>query len=213
MIYPTKCGICGKIGESYLCQKCYIKMSKNINFNIEKHNKEDFFNEHIYFSNYEGIIRKIIIDYKFNEKIYLVNTILEIILKEKKIFEFLKTYDTIIPVPISKKRLKERGFNQSKLICEGIINKSNKVQKVNLHLDDKIIKKKKNIIAQSKLNKEDRVNNVKGVYDIIDVEKIRGKSILLLDDIYTTGSTVKECCKIIKEGNPKKISVITIAKD
>ena len=62
-------------------------------------------------------------------------------------------------------------------------------------------------------NKTDRQKDVIGVYYIRNEDKINNKKILLLDDIYTTGSTVNECCKILKQAKPKWLDVITIAKD
>ena len=66
---------------------------------------------------------------------------------------------------------------------------------------------------QSTKNKEDRINNVIGVYFTKNEYKILNKKVLLLDDIYTTGSTVNECSKILKLAGAKNVDVITIAKD
>ena len=73
--------------------------------------------------------------------------------------------------------------------------------------------KTKNIIEQSKLNKEDRQQNIQGVYSIQNKKIITNKKILLIDDIYTTGSTVNECSKILQQANPKKIGILVLAKD
>ena len=128
-------------------------------------------------------------------------------LKNEKIFENIKKYDKIIPVPISKKRNKERGYNQSMLIAEEIANKTN------LELVNNCLIKTKNIIEQSKLNKEDRQQNIQGVYSLQNERLITNKKILLVDDIYTTGSTVNECCKILQQANPKTMGVLVLAKD
>ena len=58
-----------------------------------------------------------------------------------------------------------------------------------------------------------REKNIKGVYEIIDKENLQNKRIILVDDIYTTGNTVNECCRILQKAQPKSISVIVIAKD
>jgi len=94
----------------------------------------------MYIFRYEGKIRKIIIDYKFNEKSYIYVTFVNFLLKNKKIFENIKNYDTIIPVPISPKRQKERGYNQSLLIAREIAHKTN------LELMNNCLIKTKNII-------------------------------------------------------------------
>lgn len=161
----------------------------------------------MYIFRYEGKIRKIIIDYKFNEKSYIYVTFVNFLLKNKKIFENIKNYDTIIPVPISKKRQKERGYNQSLLIARKI------AEKTNLELMNNCLIKTKNIIEQSKLNKEDRLQNIYGVYELTNRQLIENKKILLIDDIYTTGSTVNECSRILRRANPEKIGVLVLAKD
>ena len=70
-----------------------------------------------------------------------------------------------------------------------------------------------NIIAQSELNKEEREQNIKGVYMLKNAAKLTNKKILLVDDIYTTGSTANECCRVLEEAETSKIGVLTIAKD
>ena len=129
------------------------------------------------------------------------------LLKNEKIFEFFKSYDTIIPVPISKQRKKERGYNQSELIAEEL------AYNMNIQYNRYCLLKIKNITEQSKLNKEERQKNIQGVYRIKKSELLKDKKILLIDDIYTTGSTVNECCKILRYAQPEKIGVLTVAKD
>ena len=129
------------------------------------------------------------------------------LLKNKKIFENIKKYDKIIPVPISKKRYKERGYNQSLLIANEIS------KQTNLELVNNCLIKTKNIIEQSKLNKEDRQQNIQGVYSIQNEEIITNKKVLLIDDIYTTGSTVNECSKMLQQARPERIGVLVLAKD
>lgn len=202
------CGICGKLNQNFLCQKCNNTLKNQAKFNVENfQKKEKYFKELLYIFKYEGIIRKTILKYKFQEESYLYKTFVNFILKNQKFFEFIKSYDTIVPVPISKKRYKERGYNQSYLIAKEIS------KKTKLELQDRCIIKSKNVIEQSKLNKEEREKNIKDVYEIIDKETLQNKRIILVDDIYTTGNTVNECCRILQKAQPKSISVIVIAKD
>lgn len=213
-MYPPICGICEKINKDGLCPKCNLELKKQAEVSIlqkeeieENIKKEKYFEELMYIFKYEGQVRKLILDYKFNEKSYLYKTFVNFLLKNEKIFENIKKYDKIIPVPISKKRNKERGYNQSMLIADEIANKTN------LELVNNCLIKTKNIIEQSKLNKEDRQQNIQGVYSLQNERLITNKKILLVDDIYTTGSTVNECCKILQQANPKTIGVLVLAKD
>ncbi len=208
LIYPPKCGVCGKLCCDSLCKRCYNLFDKESIFMIEKNKKSEFFfNEHLYIFEYEGIIRKIILDYKFNDKAYLFETFVNFLLKNKKFFQIIKSYDTIIPVPISRERKNKRGYNQSALIAKKV------ADILNLEYNDDCLFKIKNIEEQSKLNKLDRLNNIKGVYKICNFNRLEGKKILLIDDVFTTGSTVNECCKKLIEANPSKIGILTIAKD
>ena len=209
LVYPPVCGICGKFNQDFLCKKCQKMLEAEAKFKIDKvDNQEYFFENHLYIFKYEGIIRKLILNYKFNEKSFLYKTFVNFLLKNEKFFKILKSYDTIIPVPVSSKRMNERGYNQSELIANDIVKQ---IAEGECIIDCLI--KNKNIIEQSKLNKEQRQKNIQGVYILKNKEKLINKKILLIDDIYTTGSTANECCKILQEAKPKKIDVFTIAKD
>lgn len=208
LIYPPTCGICGKFSPNFLCNKCQIVLEKQAKFEIEENpNNLSYFQKHLYIFEYQGMIRKLLIHYKFNDKSYLYVTIVNFLLKNKKFFQILKSYDTIIPVPISQKRRKERGYNQSELIAREI------AKRAQISYNNQCLFKTKNIVEQSKLNKEERQKNIQGVYELKHLQILENKKILLLDDIYTTGSTVNECCKILSQANPQKIDVFTIAKD
>lgn len=223
LIYPQVCGICGKINYNAVCPKCNVHLKKQGKMDILtkeelKENsleKEKFFEELIYIFKYEGQIRELILDYKFNEKSYMYKTFVNFLLKNKKIFENIKKYDKIIPVPISKKRYKERGYNQSLLIAKEISMQISYETNNNIKLElvNNCLIKTKNIIEQSKLNKEDRQHNIQGVYTLKNGSILTNKSILLVDDIYTTGSTVNECSRVLQQAKPNKIGVLVLAKD
>ena len=212
-IYPTVCGFCGKVNKDALCKKCENKLKKQANINIEKFKNYEI-EEHMYFFEYEGFVRRQILKYKFSNKAYLYKSFVKFMIKNEKFMKFLKSYDIIIPVPISKKRKKKRGYNQSLLIAREIVNSYNKKSQENkLKLNNRCLYKTKNTIEQSKLDKNQRAINVQGVYSLQNKQILENKKILLIDDIYTTGNTVRECSQMIKKGNPKKIGVLTIAKD
>lgn len=210
-IFPTTCGICGAINKGYLCEKCKKDLIfSNIflnQLNSYTCKKEYFIDEHFYLFSYEGIIREKILQYKFKEQSYLFNTFSEFFVNNKKLYRFLKKYDIIVPVPISKLRKRERGYNQSELIAK-------KIAAMELiAFEPNILVKIKNNKSQSILNKKQRVENVKNVYEIKNLQKIKEKNILIFDDIYTTGATTNECARILKKEGCKKVGVLTIAKD
>ena len=205
LIFPQTCGYCNKIYKEAVCPKCKIKLKNLERAKIIKHNK--CFNLHIYLYKYEGIIREKILDYKFEEKAYLYKSFVNNIISNKNILEVLQKHEIIIPVPMYCKKENKRGYNQTKLIAKEL------GKYLNLKYHDNILYKNKNTIEQSKLNKKERAENVKDIYIIKNKEIIKDKNILLFDDIFTTGSTVNECSKILKQNGAGEIDVLTIAKD
>ena len=211
-IFPTTCGICGKLYKEPICNKCKAKIDKQIICKMQYKYLGNEFVKYIYLFKYKEILRKILLSYKFKEKIYLYEFFVKIILKNKKLYQFLEKYDIIIPVPIHSKKKKYRGYNQCELIAEKIAKNVEKLQ-----YRDNVLIKIKNNLRQSSLKSEERKNNVKNVYTIKDLAKnkleVQNKNILLFDDIYTTGNTVSECIRTLKKLNPKSIGVLTIFKD
>ena len=204
--FPPICGMCGEINENYICNNCYENIKKIKKCVINEYNNRNF-SKHLYIFRYDGIIRNKIIEYKFEDKGYLYKMFAKIILSDKKTCNFIKKYDVIIPVPISKKRKKKRGYNQSELVANEL------AQKLNQDIWTDIIIKKKDNKPQSELNKLERIKNVEDIYEINKPIEVKNKKVLLLDDIYTTGSTVNEIARKLKQNQTQEIGVITLAKD
>ena len=193
LFFPIKCGVCGKIGLP-ICKECEEKIKQ---YEINLVQKDKFF---IY--KYQDIIRNLLLNYKFNDASYLANSFAYLIKNNKKIYSILKSYDIIIPVPLPKKRMNERGYNQTELIAK----------KLEIPIETKCLIKTKNIKPQSTKTAKQRQIDIKNVFAIQNVDKIKNKKILLLDDIYTTGSTANECIKTLSKAT-NKIGFLAIAKE
>lgn len=216
LIFPNVCGICNQISNKSICKKCMDEIVKyKITRKVCKFNKlkqklksKIYFDEQIYFYKYQGLIREKIIEYKFGDKPYLYKMFSEMILDEK-LQLFCENYDVIIPVPIDKKRMNNRGYNQTYLIAKELVKNLK-----NIKLENKVLYKSKSIKPQSTMNsKEDRISNIKGVFSISNSYVVNKKRVIIFDDIFTTGSTVNECAKVLKQSGVKKVGIITIAKD
>lgn len=209
LIYPPVCGICNEINKEYICENCKSKLNKySINKIIDcRKNKQVYYDYQIKILRYEDIVRKKIIDYKFNEKNYLYKTLEKIILNDKKIFGFLKRYDIIVSVPMYKKRKLERGYNQTELIAKEL------AKDLNLTVSNKTLKKSKDTKKQSTLTKTERIQNIKNAFVITEASNVENKKVILFDDIITTGSTLNECSRILKKAGAKEVAILTIAVD
>ena len=208
LLFPPVCGFCDQISKDYLCENCKEKLKKLEKFEIIKYqNNEKYFNKHIYIYEYKELIREILIKYKFKQKSYIHKTLVENIIKNKKICRILKNYDIIISVPIHTERRLKRGYDQSYLIAKELS------KKLNIKTYKNVLIKTVNNKPQSSLKKYERLENVVNAYKIKNIEVNLNKKILLLDDIYTTGNTVDECSKILKNAGAKEVGILTIAKD
>lgn len=203
--FPKACGVCEKIGDRYLCKKCELQLAPKCHIRTFPPNAP--FQKHIYIFSYQNQIRNLLLSYKFKQQSYLFLTFSEILIKNEKIYRNLKIYDIILAVPISKQRKKERGYNQSALLARQI------AKKMHIPYTDKVLTKIKHTMPQSALGKEERAKNVKNAYKIANAETLYNKKVLLIDDIYTTGNTVKECSNMLKQAGAKIVGVLTIAKD
>lgn len=206
LLYPPVCGICGKINKRYLCVRCANRIKKYEIDRIEKVNNK-YFDYQIKILKYENEIRNKIIDYKFNEKAYLYKTFGKITLNNEKIYSFLKKYDIMICIPMYISKKMQRGYNQSELIAKEI------ARTIGLKYINRNLVKIKNTKKQSTLTKNQREENVKNAFAVRNLDDIKNKNIILFDDIYTTGSTVNECSRVLKKAGAKEIVVLTLAVD
>lgn len=111
----------------------------------------------------------------------------------------------VTPVPLHPIRQKWRGFNQSELLAKLF------AQTLGLKYGS-LLKRIKNTKPQMKLLAHERKNNIKNAFSLISYPLIRDSNILLIDDVWTTGSTLKECCVILKRGGAKSVWALTIAR-
>lgn len=208
LIFPPTCGFCNTLNSNFLCVNCLLKINSIKQSNIDNYELSDFyFNEHFYLFKYENDIRKFIINYKFNEHSYLYKTFSQIFKYDTVFNEFISNYDCVLSVPIHKKRLHTRGYNQSKLIAKDFCSF------FNIPYYDDVLIKTSNIVAQSSLDKENRKSNILNAFSVYNVEKIINKRVLIFDDIFTTGATLNECSRILLNNNVKYVGVASLAKD
>ena len=210
-LYPPTCIICGKSSNIYICEKCNKRIKQYEEYYyLPREEDNNYPSRHydylIYIFRYEKIIRKIMINYKFYSKPYIASFFASKILDNNNLCEKLKEYDYIVPVPMSENKEKLRGYNQTKLITS-IISKRLKIKESNN------LKKLNNTLTQGKLNKLERINNIEGIYYIENDIEFIGKRIVLLDDIYTTGSTIEECARVLSKSGAIEIFVIILARD
>ncbi|MFA5356208.1 MAG: ComF family protein [Candidatus Omnitrophota bacterium] len=155
---------------------------------------------------YEGIVKELIRAFKYRGKDYLGPTLASLMT------EFIKEYaipvelmDMIIPVPLSNVRLREREFNQARILSENIARAFNK------ELSGDSLKRVKHTRNQAELEAGERLLNVKDSFAAVKKEIIKNRNILLVDDVLTTGATCSEAARALKGAGANVVFVLTLA--
>ncbi len=115
-------------------------------------------------------------------------------------------YDIITPVPLHRKRLQERGFNQSLLLARSV------AKKHKIPIDYLSLRRVRATTPQINLSGNERKANVRGAFEVRKGVPFSKKRVLLIDDVYTTGATVSECSKALKKAGANEVGVLTLAR-
>ena len=118
---------------------------------------------------------------------------------------FFKGIDAIVPIPLHWRRKLERHYNQSYHIAKGIS------RSTGIPIWENVVKRMVNNVSQTRVARDERLNNVKNIFRVADAEKVKGKHLLLVDDVITTGATIKSCAKELAKVSGVKISVLSLA--
>ena len=201
IVYPKNCVVCNRMMgmgvDVCICRKCRPLLKYQ--FKSVRDNK--YFEEAVCALEYSGHTRDAMQDFKFHGKRYLGRTFGTVLYNKIKDRDFLNDVSLICPVPIHP--LRDREYNQSELIARYVC----KFCRIPLCGD--LLIKIKNLTPLSTMNFASRRSLIKSVFDFNVKYNIKDKTICLVDDIYTTGSTVNECSRILKMYGAKKVYVIS----
>ncbi len=114
--------------------------------------------------------------------------------------------DLVMPVPLHRKRLIQRGFNQALLLSHGV----GSAFGIPLSVDNLV--RSRYTMPQVELSGEERIKNVAGAFAIRRPEEVEGKSVLIVDDVFTSGATMNECAATLKEGGAARVTALTLAR-
>lgn len=194
-IGTQKCSICGQPLDALvpglaICGRCL--------------KEPPYFHQAEAVFKYNDIIKKLILPFKHSNHIELTELFVKWMSSNS--YEMISKNEILVPVPLNWKRLLKRKYNQSALLAQRL---AKTYKKAYAPLTLKRVKFTK---SQGHLSPKDRKKNVTGVFIVKYPEQIQGKSILLIDDVFTTGATVNECAKILLKSGAKSVDVLTIAK-
>jgi len=223
-IYPPVCLICQEvIREEFsndsrisVCYECWNNLETEekpycneckIDLEISQTHKcltylDKVYSLGLFDENFQGLIHH----FKYKNKISLGKRLGQRLAEELQ-KQNLSDFAYLIPVPLHKTRKRERGFNQSEILAQTLSSS------LNLPLQKEILFRIRNTKDQTKLSEKERKRNVAGAFLIRDSQQIlQGKKVILVDDVITTGATLSECAKVLKQAGAKEILAVTVAK-
>lgn len=230
LIFPAECSLCSNsletIRERYICSNCLKKIipielpvcdrcGKPLvsSFNHLQHplcrecrTMRRYFTIARAVGTYEGVLKKAIWLFKYEGKTGLQSTLGQMMVDRITHLDWINKIDIIIPIPLCKARLRERGYNQSDILSDFMS------KKLNIPVSRNNLKRIKATIAQASLKRSQRIKNVYNAFCIQRPEKFSGKRVLLIDDVFTTGATSNECSRILKKAGASDIFVLTLAR-
>lgn len=221
LFFPNRCVGCGELikvdGDPWICDKCReqfeIKEHRRCkicgriihhrgNCRICNSDKMCFDRGYAVFE-YKGGVRKAIMDFKYKNMFRygeFFGNIMSDFAKEN-IDEY---FDYITAVPLHSKRKRDRGYNQSEILAKAIGRELGIKYK-------RLLLRKTNTKPQNSLNKKERLENIKKAFCMCRNVSVENKNILIIDDIFTTGSTINECSRILKENKAAKVEFFAIS--
>lgn len=224
VFFPINCVICHRVlpydDELHVCSTCYAKFPQMTKLFCQKCGKSlpdggahcyDCLRSRRHYEYiraagvYDGTLRDIIHKFKYKNCDFL-DTVLAKFMVERLANSFpWDRIDYIIPVPLHRKGYHVRGYNQAALLA-------NKLSKYfNKPVLENVLLKIRRTKAQASLNKEERLRNLTDAYYVREKEVVRRKNILLVDDVCTTGTTIEECSKVLKNSGANKIWAMVVA--
>lgn len=229
ILYPRHCLLCReKISfddqKDLVCLKCLKEISPHLppfcrkcgrgltRENTANHICGECLDTRFYFErawaacHYKKNARELIHQFKYKNKMYLSGPLSELMI------DFIQQYhlplnhcDYLIPIPLSSAKLREREFNQAQLLAKEIAGH------FGIELLSDNLKRIRNTPAQADLDKESRWRNIAGAFGITNPDTIKEKTILLVDDVLTTGATASEASRVLKNAGAGAVYVLTLA--
>lgn len=216
LFYPSLCATCHsllELEEKGICGSCWREVQKLELLPSEERIRVSFSygDEGWALFRYEGSVKEIVHLIKFGRRRDLIKIF------EGPIASFmarrtqLAHYDMIVPIPLDARRRMERHFNQSGLISK-MIHPFMKRNRFQPSLERRLLLKKHSTHPQSLLGKQGRKLNVEGVFRVIHSNRVSGKSVLLIDDLFTTGATFEEAAKALKAAGAVSVGYLALVR-
>ena len=226
LVFPVRCIECGEFGN-YMCRRCLNSIKITHSFECIGCKKVTSLGKTCYFCKDDNYIDQLFAATEYRDKkvskilkftkyrfipqlVYPAFSIIKKYIKwlgANKKFNVFGEQPIIIPIPLHRERYNWRGFNQSEILAKFIAD----IFLADINLD--VLKRTKKSKPQVEVSeREDRLKNVTGLFSVFDKNLVNGRTILLIDDVCTTGATLNEAAKVLKENGASKVTALVVAR-
>ncbi len=232
-LYPSRCGVCHRFCDGAICGDCRnkwtlvtspyclwcgkpfeprAKTSPLCGLCLQGRYRFDYARSAVI---YEGLGRETVHAFKFNRKPRLAQPMGELMAEVMRralsgenglLPSPWQRPDVIVPVPLHPKTERQRGYNQAALLAKVV------GQTLDIPVETNILAQTRPMKPQATLGERERWENVKGAFGIAEPELVRGKIVVIVDDVMTTGATLNECAKALKRAGARQVYCLTFAR-
>ena len=191
------CSICGlpfktRVGSNHLCASC--------------RNEPVWFDRARAMFVYEGAVRKAIHRFKYHAGLFQARTLGEMLANVVGDLSASSSWDLITPVPLHETKLRQRGFNQALLLSKYA------ARRVGISLEVETLRRTRLTRPQVELSGTERLKNVRNAFKVVSPEVFDNRRVLLVDDVFTTGATLRECARVLKKAGASRVDAVTLAR-
>ncbi|MBW2109643.1 MAG: ComF family protein [Deltaproteobacteria bacterium] len=196
-VVPSFCVRCGRPyasrqGPGHTCLECLTR--------------QWYFEKARAFGLYQGSLLEAIHRFKYGGKLSLARPLSSLMRRTFETFWEKESVDMVVPVPLHRRRLRKRGFNQAYLLGSGVTGKNGIV------LDGRALYRRRKTEPQTGLSREQRQKNIRRAFAVRWPERVQDRKILLVDDVFTTGATADACAQVLMEAGAARVDVLTLAR-
>lgn len=165
------------------------------------------FDKAVAYSAYDGELRELVHLLKYEQVLPAANALGEMLAAAIVKLELADPV-LVVPVPLHSSKNRQRGFNQAEMIARAAL----KRMPESFALESKVLTRVRPTVSQIGLTRPQRRENMRGAFKVVHPNKVSGRSVLLVDDVLTTGTTASECARVLRKAGAEKVWVATVAR-
>lgn len=216
-VFPRSCCVCGRAlygSEEVLCAECLWRLPRLRYSSVVGNALWTYLNEKeeveramsLFVYKPGGVMGRVVHDFKYRHHPDTARYMGRMLGRELLPTGFFEGIDVMVPMPITRSRRRERGYNQSEELGRGVS------EVTGVGMDVCSVQRRVFARSQTRLSAEERRENLRGAFRIVDVGRLLGRHVLLIDDVITTGATMCSCIGAMRESGVSRISVLSLAR-